>query len=85
MKYTADKENGFQASVITDGQVVSHPPVAGGPPQNNHHHHHHHPPPPPQPKAPPKPVADDEGEGDEGDEEYSDEYVLIFSHFKELF
>lgn len=25
MKYTADKKNGFQASIITDGHVVHHP------------------------------------------------------------
>ena len=47
MKYTADKKNGFHASILTDGHVVNHPQEPVEPnylqhtphaPQLPHHH-----------------------------------------------
>lgn len=74
VKYTADKENGFQASVITDGMVVSHPPTAVHPAGGGDDSNSHDAPAPPHapPKPQPKQPVDDESE-DSGDEEYSDE------------
>lgn len=59
MKYTADKKNGFHASIITDGHVVHHPqdPVQ---PVEGHF----------TPHIPPEQPHDDGGGG--GDE---DDYV----------
>lgn len=70
VKYTADKLNGFQASVITDGHVVHHPqdpvqPIYHNPPEVVPHQ-------PEGPQEPPLKSAPPPKEPEYEDDEYSE-------------
>lgn len=60
MRYTADKKNGFHASIITDGHVVHHPQDPVKPIHDEGHYVPHIPP--------------EEGGGEE--DEYADGYEV---------
>lgn len=72
VKYTADKLNGFQASVITDGHVVHHPqdpvqPIYHNPPEVVPHQPEV-PQEPSKPAPPPKEPEYEEDEYSEGEQ-----------------
>lgn len=60
VRYTADKKNGFHASIITDGHVVHHPQEPVKPIHQDPVHH--------IPYVPHEPPHDVGGGGDEEDE-----------------
>lgn len=63
VKYTADKKNGFHASIITDGHVVHHPQDPVKPIYQDPVHHIPHA--PPHPQEPPQHTGGGGGEEDE--------------------
>lgn len=70
VKYTADKLNGFKASIITDGHVVHHPqdpvqPIHQNPPEVVPHQ-------PEAPHEPPKPAPPPKEPEYEEEPEYSE-------------